>query len=67
MQNKMSKLEAIAAKLGLKVNRNKSKIIRINEENSEGIKLETGELEDVAEFTYLVADAHVPDFSFNDI
>ncbi|CAI9720344.1 Hypothetical predicted protein [Octopus vulgaris] len=53
MQNKTSKLEAIAAKLGLKVNRDKSKIMRINEENSKRIKLETGELEDVAEFTYL--------------
>ncbi|CAI9741009.1 Hypothetical predicted protein [Octopus vulgaris] len=53
MQNKTSKLEAMAAKLGLKVNRDKSNIMRINEENGERIKLETGELDDVAEFTYL--------------
>ncbi|CAI9741006.1 Hypothetical predicted protein [Octopus vulgaris] len=53
MQNKTSKLEAMAAKLGLNVNRDKSNIMRINEENGERIKLETGELDDVAEFTYL--------------
>ena len=53
MQNKTSTLETVAASIGLRINREKTKAMRINTNNIEPVVLKDGALEDVSEFTYL--------------
>ena len=55
MQAKTTKLEAISSKLGLKINTDKTKTIRINSNASEQIMIMINNLgiEDVTSFTYL--------------
>ena len=53
MQNKTSTLETVAASIGLRINREKTKVMRINTNNIESVVLKDGALEDVSEFTYL--------------
>lgn len=53
MQDKTSTLESIASSIGLRINREKTKVMRINTNNIEPIVLQDGELDEVTEFTYL--------------
>ena len=53
MQDKTSTLESIASSIGLRINREKTKVMRINTNSIEPIVLQDGELEEVTEFTYL--------------
>ena len=53
IQNKTSTLETVAASIGLRINREKTKVMRINTNNIESVVLKDGALEDVSEFTYL--------------
>ena len=53
MQAKTTKLEAISSKLGLKINTDKTKTIRINSNASEQIMINNFGIEDVTSFTYL--------------
>jgi len=55
MQAKTTKLEAISSKLGLKINTDKTKTIRINSSASEEIMINYLGIEDVTSFTYLEA------------
>jgi len=48
-----TKLEAISSKLGLKINTDKTKTIRINSNASEQIMINNLGIEDVTSFTYL--------------
>ena len=53
MQAKTSKLEAISSKLGLNINTDKTKIMRINGKSNEHITINNLSIEDVTSFTYL--------------
>ena len=53
MQAKTSKLEAISSKVGLKINTDKTKIMRVNSKSNEQISLANRDIEDVTSFTYL--------------
>ena len=53
MQAKTSKLEAISSKLGLKINTDKTKIMRVNSKSNEYISIANRDIEDVTCFTYL--------------
>jgi hypothetical protein len=53
MQNKTATLETVAASIGLKINREKTNIMRINNSNTEPIVLGDGAFENVTEFIYL--------------
>jgi len=53
MQAKTSKLEAISSKLGLRINTDKAKIMRVNSKSNEHISIANRDIEDVTSFTYL--------------
>ena len=53
MQATTSKLEAVSSKLGLKINTDKTKTIRINSNAREQIRINNLGIEDVTSFTYL--------------
>ena len=53
MQAKTTELEAVSSKLGLKINTDKTKTIRINSNASEQIMINNLGIEDVTSFTYL--------------
>ena len=53
MQEKTSLLEQNSAKTGLRINREKTKVMRVNARKSDNIKLDRGEIQDVTSFTYL--------------
>ena len=53
MQAKTSKLEAVSSKLGLKINTDKTKTIKINSNVREQIMINNLSIEDVTSFTYL--------------
>ena len=53
MQAKTTKLEAVSSKLGLKINTDKTKTIRINGNAREQIMINYLDIEDVTSFTYL--------------
>ena len=53
MQAKTSDLANISEQVGLKIHESKTKILRINTENREPIRLRGKELEDIESFTYL--------------
>lgn len=55
IQKKPEKLEQTAKRIGLKINANKSKIMRINPKQNQPIKISDTELEDVNRFVYLGA------------
>ena len=53
MQDKTNRLASEAKKLGLKINKDKTKVLRANTPNEDPIQLEQERLEDVDSFTYL--------------
>ena len=53
MQEKTTRLEQIAAQTGLRINSKKTKVMKILSRNMEPIKLSTGIVEEVQQFTYL--------------
>ena len=53
MQAKTTKLEAVSSKLGLKINTDKAKTIRINSNAREQIRINNLGIGDVTSFTYL--------------
>jgi hypothetical protein len=53
MQEKTMELETNAAMTGLRINNSKTKVMRINCQQSEAIQLRTGQVEEVDEFPYL--------------
>lgn len=55
IQEKTEKLEQTAKRIGLKINANKSQIMRINPKQNQPIKINNRELEDVDKFVYLGA------------
>ena len=53
MQDKTSNLEANASKVGLQINKDKIKVMKVNTKKDDSIKLTSGDLEKVMSFTYL--------------
>ena len=53
MQDKTSTLERVASSIGLRINKEKTKVLRIYANNIKTIVLQDGELEEVKEFTNL--------------
>ena len=53
IQDKTTRLEETARKIGLKVNAKKTKVMRINNKAEEEVHLQGQDLEDVDDFTYL--------------
>ena len=53
MQDKTSTLERVASSIGLRINKQKTKVMRINANNIKTIVLQGCELEEVKEFTNL--------------
>jgi len=53
MQEKTSKLEAISSKLGLKINTNKTKIMRVNSKSNEHISIANRNIEDVCNILHI--------------
>ena len=53
MQKKTTILEEIAAKTGLCINKEKTKVMKINSRSTSSIRLSESELEEVTSFTYL--------------
>ena len=53
MQNKINKITVEAKKVGLNINKEKTKILKLNSKNSEKITCEDSVLEEVEKFTYL--------------
>ena len=53
IQEKTTRLETIAAGTGLRINGTKTKMMRIKNENVNGVSLMSGPIEEVSEFTYL--------------
>ena len=57
LQQKTSRLEQIAAQVGLKLNNKKCKVMKDNSRNEEKLKVRGNEVEEVESFTYLEANA----------
>ena len=55
IQNKTTRLDAEARRVGLKINKEKTKAMRINARNQENIIINGQDIEDVDEFVYLGA------------
>jgi len=53
IQEKTTRLEITAAGMGLRINGTKTKVMRIKNENENGVSLMSGPIEEVSEFTYL--------------
>jgi hypothetical protein len=53
MQEKTTEVETNAAMTGLRINKGKTKIMKINCQRAEAIHLRTGQIEEVEEFQYL--------------
>ena len=53
MQSKTAKLDFFSRQVGLKINEDKSKVLRINAKNTEAVKVGSRTLEEVEKFTYL--------------
>ncbi|GFR91008.1 hypothetical protein ElyMa_000833400 [Elysia marginata] len=53
MQEKITTLNTTSKSLGLKINKNKTKILRLKTNNNRLFTMEDEELENVASFTYL--------------
>ena len=53
LQAKTTSLQTTSSKIGLKINTEKTKVVRINIRRKEPIKLGDNEIEDVTSFTYL--------------
>ena len=53
MQEKTTRLETIAAGTGLRINGTKTKVIRIKNENDNGVSLMSAPTEEDSEFSYL--------------
>ena len=52
-QKKTPILEETVAKIGLKINRKKTKVMKIHTNATDPIKLDGGNIEELEEFTYL--------------
>ena len=55
IEDKTSRLADEAARVGLKINAKKSKVMRINARNDQRIKVDEEQVDDVEEFLYLGA------------
>ena len=55
IQEKTTRLDEEARRVGLKINKEKTKVIRINKRNQEKIMINGQDIEDVDEFMYLGA------------
>ena len=53
MQRKTTSLEETSAQVGLKINEGKTKILKLNSNNTSSVKVGDRDLEEVEEFTYL--------------
>ena len=53
MQEKTTELEAVSSKLGLNINTEKTKIMRLNNKSIERITISDHDVEEVTSFTYL--------------
>ena len=53
MRDKTQALEVQGAKVGLKINATKTKLMRIGTKRDEGVSVVDGRIEEVNEFTYL--------------
>ena len=57
IQRKTVRLEKTAAQLGLKINRQKTKLMKINTQSMEPVELEAGAEEEFNSFTVLTSEA----------
>ena len=55
IQDKTTRLDQEARRVGLNINIDKTKVMRINSRNKDAIKLRGQDIEDVEQFTYLGA------------
>ena len=53
MQEKTTKLKAVSSELGLNINTEKTKIMRMNNKSIERITISNHDIEEVTSFTYL--------------
>ena len=67
MQVKTSRIASEAKKLGVKINKNKTKVLRSNTTNKDPIQLEQERLDDVDRFSYLGSVVDQQDGSNADI
>ena len=67
MQAKTTKLEAVSSKLGLKINTDKTKTIRINGNAREQIMINYLDIEDVTSFTYLGSVINITGGTYEDV
>ena len=67
MQAKTTKLEAVSSKLGLKINTDKTKTIRINGNAREQIMINYLDIEDVTSFTYLGSFINITGGTYEDV
>lgn len=55
MQKKTNSITGLASRVGLKVNKKKTKIMRMNNKKRDAVKIEEDDIDDVNEFAYLGA------------
>ena len=55
LQNKTARIDREAKRVGLKINVDKTKVMKINAKNQEGIDINGSNIDEAAEFTYLAA------------
>ena len=67
LQEKTTRLESNASRVGLKINIKKSKCMKVNSNRVGALKGEQGEIEDVESFTYLGAEVSKDGGSTGDI
>jgi len=67
MQAKTTKLETISSKLGLKINSDNTKTIRINSNASEQITINNLGIQDVTPFTYFVSVIKITERADEDV
>ena len=53
MQSKLTRLEEISMKTGLRISKSKTKMMRVNTKNAERIELDGDEIKEVKDFAYL--------------
>ena len=55
LQNKTARIDREAKRVGLKINVDKTKVMKINAKNQEGIDINGSNIDEASEFTYLGA------------
>ena len=65
MQEKTSEIAAISSRMGLNVNKDKTKILKVNAVSVEPVKVEGNEIEEVETFTMGVDWSHTPETNMN--